>query len=127
MLRALICTAALFAFCSVSTAGELDKEAIAKTIASMPAPKAAASGSELDRESPTPAYHWHGGWGGYHSYGWGYRPFGFGGFYSPYRFGGFRTFGGWGYRPFYTGFYRPYFGGYLGFAPYGFYGYPWYW
>ena len=98
----------------------------AKSLGTTPGPQATVSGSELDRESPTPAYHWHGGWGGYRHFGWGYRPY-FGGFYSPFGFGGFNAFGGWGYRPFYSGFYRPFFGRYVGFSPFGFYGYPWYW
>jgi hypothetical protein len=118
--------ASLFAFGSLATAGELDREGAAKSLGTTPGPQATVSGSELDRESPTPAYHWHGGWGGYRHFGWGYRPY-FGGFYSPFGFGGFNAFGGWGYRPFYSGFYRPFFGRYVGFSPFGFYGYPWYW
>jgi len=117
--------AALFISGSLAAAGELDRESAAKSLGNAPL-KMTVSGSELDRESPTPAYHWHGGWGGYRHFGWGYRPY-FGSFYSPFGFGGFNSFGGWGYRPFYSGFYRPFLGRYVGFSPFGFYGYPWYW
>jgi len=129
MLRTLLCTVALFGFGAVASAGELDKEAGPKSTAptltaSVPATTAPA-GSELDKESPQPAYHWHGGWGHHHGWGgwgggWGgYRGFGYGGFgYGGW--GGYRGFG-WGgfYRPYYSGFYggfyRPYYGwGYPG-------------
>lgn len=127
MLRTLFCTVALFGFGAVASAGELDKEAGPKSAAptltaSVPATTAPA-GSELDKESPQPAYHMHGGWGhrgfgwgggwGHRGFGWGggwggYRGFGYGGFGSFYRpyYGGFG--GGFGYG----GFYRPYYGGF---------------
>jgi hypothetical protein len=148
MCRVLPCVLALFAFGSLARADELDRESAPKqspaAIATTVTAASHAVGTELDQESPAAAYHWHGGWGGYHhggyggfGGGWGYRPFynsgfygGFGGFGGFGRFGGGfgGGFGGFGYRPFYTNFYRPYFGGFYnyGFSPFGLYN-SWYW
>lgn len=162
MLRITICSIALLGFGAAAQAGELDREGAAKspttkssfggntislapTTAPAPAP-ATTTGSELDKESPTDAYHYRGYYGGYRGYyggyrgyygGWGYRGWGYGGW-------GYR---GWGYRPYYGGWYggyRPYYGGfsvgistgygygsyYSAYSPIGFssyYGNPWCW
>jgi len=126
MLRTLFCTVALFGFGAVASAGELDKEIGPKVgpppglVTAAPSTAAPAAGSEMDRESPQGAYHYHGGWG--HG-GWGHGGYGYGhrGWYGGY--GGYRGWGGYGgyYRPYYSGFYRPYYGGY-----YGGFGYPYY-
>src|SRR5262245_17931072 len=121
MTRLLVCGLFLCGAAAAARAGELDKEsAAAKTMpvavkAAVPAP------TELDKESPTPAGHYHGygGYhGGYHGYYGGYR--GYGGWgYGGWGYGGYRGYyGGWGY-----GGYRPWYGGWgfgLGYG--GFYG-----
>jgi hypothetical protein len=136
MLRIAFCTLALFGFGAAARAGELDKEAAPKTTqpaaTGATAPAAMPAGTELDKESPQAAYHYHGGWGGHRGWYGGFG--GYRGFYRPYYggFGGYRSF----YRPYYGGFYRPYYragfyGGYspyfysYGISPFGWYNYAW--
>jgi hypothetical protein len=152
LLRITLCSFALLGFGAAAPAGELDKEAgpakapvVAKSgfgggvIASAPAVPTAV-GTEMDKESPTDAAHYHGGWGHgghYGYYGGGYRGYygGYRGYYGGYRgyYGGYRGWGyGYGYRPYYRGYYGyggwgwgyPYVGVYLGGLYGGSYGYP---
>ena len=110
MSRAFACALAL-AVVPAARAGELDREVSAT---GTPPAVAADGGTELDRESPQPAYGWR--WGG------PYAPFGWGGFYYParvsyfgfapsfYSYSWYRPFGFYGY---YSAFaYRPYFPAY---------------
>lgn len=122
MMRAIICCVALFAFTPAVRAGELDREGSVPKAKVAPAEPTAAVGSELDRESPQDAHHYHGGWGGHRGYGWG----GWG--YRPYvGWGGYPGFGWGGYYP--ARFYNPGFYSYRTYAwgwPGAYYNWAWY-
>lgn len=118
MRRIVWCGLALAALSVPARAGELDRESTLrrpgafapKAVADAPAAKAVVAG-EMDRESPTQAHRYRGGWGGWGRPGWGWNV-GFGGYRPWYGgFGGYRSYyGGWGG---YGGFYRP---GYVSFS-----------
>jgi hypothetical protein len=99
MVRLIVCGLFVTAFAGAARAGELDRETGPAPAGSAKAnPAAAASGSELDKESPAQSHYWRRGWYG-RPYGWGYSR----SFYSYPAF--------YGYRSWYPAYYSTYWGG----------------
>ena len=63
-------------------AGEMDRESIATSVIVLTDKSKVTPPTEMDRESPATAWHFHHG-------GWGYRPY--------YGWGGYRPYYGWGW------------------------------